>query len=188
MVLYCPYCENEINQTQLEQEDGCCPECGAPVSASTVINEEDEYEVETKRYLTVFGLTKDGSISFDIHLPALYAQLFDVFYDPADATMEDLKNITTVIHWKTNNMDSYQLLPIERYDGLSMVVTREPFDATLGPGYAFSVSMNMGDAQFRMMGCHEDLLWKEPGEDDFRFPEDVTKFYVAVTMERRIYK
>ena len=46
MVLYCPYCENEINQTQLEQEDGCCPECGAPVSATTVINEEDEYDDE----------------------------------------------------------------------------------------------------------------------------------------------
>lgn len=149
--------------------------------------EEDEYEVETRRYITSFNLTDDGSISFDLHLPAIYSNLFDVFYDPADATMEDLKHVVTVLHWRTNTMDTYQALPIDRYDGLSMVVTREPFDAERGPGYAFSVSMNMGDAQFRMMGCHEDLLWKEPGEDDFRFPKDVTKFYVAVTMERRIY-
>jgi hypothetical protein len=44
MVLICPYCDIEINETLIEQEDGCCPECGAIVTASTVISEEDEDE------------------------------------------------------------------------------------------------------------------------------------------------
>ena len=47
MAMYCPYCDTEINETLIEQEDGCCPECGAFISASMVINEEDEeYEDE----------------------------------------------------------------------------------------------------------------------------------------------
>ena len=42
MVMICPYCDIEINEKQLEAEDGCCPECGALITASTVINEEDD--------------------------------------------------------------------------------------------------------------------------------------------------
>lgn len=43
MVMICPYCDMEINEKQMEAEDGCCPECGALITAGTVINEgEDE--------------------------------------------------------------------------------------------------------------------------------------------------
>lgn len=42
MVMICPYCDIEINEKLVEAEDGCCPECGALITASTVINEEDE--------------------------------------------------------------------------------------------------------------------------------------------------
>ena len=44
MVLICPYCDIEINEKLIEQEDGCCPECGAIITASTVISEDDEDE------------------------------------------------------------------------------------------------------------------------------------------------
>ena len=46
MVLICPYCDIEINESLIEQEDGCCPECGALITASTVISEDDEDEYE----------------------------------------------------------------------------------------------------------------------------------------------
>lgn len=42
MVMFCPYCDIEINEKQIEAEDGCCPECGAFISASTVVTEEDD--------------------------------------------------------------------------------------------------------------------------------------------------
>ena len=46
MAMYCPYCDTEINETLIEQEDGCCPECGAFISASMVINDDEDYEDE----------------------------------------------------------------------------------------------------------------------------------------------
>ena len=47
MVMYCPYCDIEINEAQLEAEDGCCPECGAFVSASMVVTDpEDDSEYD----------------------------------------------------------------------------------------------------------------------------------------------
>ena len=42
MVMICPYCDIEINEKLVEAEDGCCPECGALITASTVITEDDE--------------------------------------------------------------------------------------------------------------------------------------------------
>jgi hypothetical protein len=42
MVMICPYCDIEINEKLVEAEDGCCPECGALITASTVINEEED--------------------------------------------------------------------------------------------------------------------------------------------------
>ena len=46
MAMYCPYCDTEINETLIEQEDGCRPECGAFISASMVINDDEDYEDE----------------------------------------------------------------------------------------------------------------------------------------------
>ncbi len=42
MVMICPYCDIEINEKLIEAEDGCCPECGALITATTVIHEDDE--------------------------------------------------------------------------------------------------------------------------------------------------
>ena len=48
MAMICPYCDIEINEKQLEAEDGCCPECGALITVNTVItqDEDDEYDDE----------------------------------------------------------------------------------------------------------------------------------------------
>lgn len=43
MVMICPYCDIEINEKLVEAEDGCCPECGALITATTVLGEEDDY-------------------------------------------------------------------------------------------------------------------------------------------------
>ena len=49
MVMYCPYCDIEINEAQLEAEDGCCPECGAFISPSMVVTDsEDDSEDESE--------------------------------------------------------------------------------------------------------------------------------------------
>ena len=45
MVMICPYCDTEINEKQMEAEDGCCPECGSVLTQSNVINGDgDENE------------------------------------------------------------------------------------------------------------------------------------------------
>ena len=55
MVMYCPYCDIEINEAQLEAEDGCCPECGAFISPSMVVTDsEDDSEYDE------FGDELDG--------------------------------------------------------------------------------------------------------------------------------
>ena len=44
MVMICPQCDSEINEKQMEAEDGCCPECGALITAGNVLNDdEDEF-------------------------------------------------------------------------------------------------------------------------------------------------
>ena len=55
MVMYCPYCDIEINEAQLEAEDGCCPECGSMISApSSLMGDEfddfDEYDSRDNEY------------------------------------------------------------------------------------------------------------------------------------------
>ena len=55
MVMYCPYCDIEINENQLEAEDGCCPECGAFISPGMVVTDsEDDSEYDE------FGDELDG--------------------------------------------------------------------------------------------------------------------------------
>ena len=33
MTTRCPYCDIEVSESAIEAEDGCCPECGALLSA-----------------------------------------------------------------------------------------------------------------------------------------------------------
>lgn len=41
----CPYCDIEVSESQIEAEDGCCPECGANLTMSLWGDEEDDEEV-----------------------------------------------------------------------------------------------------------------------------------------------
>ncbi len=45
MVMICPYCDMEINEKQMEAEDGCCPECGVLITAGNVLSdgEDDDF-------------------------------------------------------------------------------------------------------------------------------------------------
>ena len=42
MVMVCPYCDMEISESGIEAEGGCCPECGAIVTASSVLMDPKE--------------------------------------------------------------------------------------------------------------------------------------------------
>ncbi len=44
MGLVCPYCDAEISERDIEAEDGCCPECGAAITALDDLGEEDEFD------------------------------------------------------------------------------------------------------------------------------------------------
>ena len=38
----CPYCNIEVSESAIEVEDGCCPECGAMISAPDLVMCDDE--------------------------------------------------------------------------------------------------------------------------------------------------
>lgn len=40
--LICPYCDSEVKLSQIEAEEGCCPECGSAISTDAVYN--DNYD------------------------------------------------------------------------------------------------------------------------------------------------
>ena len=46
MVMICPYCDTEINEKQMEAEDGCCPECGAVLTQSNILSDTDDEEFD----------------------------------------------------------------------------------------------------------------------------------------------
>ena len=37
----CPYCDCKVRVTDVEAEDGACPECGAPVTGSLLFADDD---------------------------------------------------------------------------------------------------------------------------------------------------
>lgn len=52
----CPYCDIEVSESAIEAEDGCCPECGAVLTMSSVwddddaeLEEEDSFEEEEEQ-------------------------------------------------------------------------------------------------------------------------------------------
>ena len=40
----CPYCNTEVRESDIEVEDGCCPECGAMISAPDLVMGDDDYD------------------------------------------------------------------------------------------------------------------------------------------------
>lgn len=61
--LSCPYCNMEISMSAVEAEDGFCPECGAVITSSSIlVDNEDEFddlESETDEETGRFGNTRD---------------------------------------------------------------------------------------------------------------------------------
>jgi hypothetical protein len=49
----CPYCDIEVSESSIEAEDGCCPECGAALTASSLWDGEggdDDFEEEDELF------------------------------------------------------------------------------------------------------------------------------------------
>ena len=46
MATVCPYCNIEVSESSIEAEDGCCPECGSVISATSSFlgDDVDEYD------------------------------------------------------------------------------------------------------------------------------------------------
>ena len=42
-MITCPYCSMEVNEDEIEVEDGCCPECGAMLTVGSLFFGDDEY-------------------------------------------------------------------------------------------------------------------------------------------------
>jgi len=40
----CPYCDSEVKVSQIEAEEGCCPECGSTITSSVYNNYDDDFE------------------------------------------------------------------------------------------------------------------------------------------------
>ena len=51
MATVCPYCNMEVRESAIEAEDGCCPECGAMIGASSSFLDDPE-ENEDDLYYT----------------------------------------------------------------------------------------------------------------------------------------
>jgi len=37
----CPYCKCRVSMLDVENDDGCCPECGAPLMGSMLFGDDD---------------------------------------------------------------------------------------------------------------------------------------------------
>ena len=46
MATICPYCNSEVSESAIEAEDGCCPEGGSVISASSSFLGEDPSEFD----------------------------------------------------------------------------------------------------------------------------------------------
>ncbi len=55
----CPYCDVDIKIDDIENEDGCCPECGAMITAFMVEDEDTGFEKDEK------VIIKDSDIDVD---------------------------------------------------------------------------------------------------------------------------
>jgi Zn-finger nucleic acid-binding protein len=56
--MICPYCEVEITMSQVDAEDGYCPECGSAITPSTIFMDQEEIEDDELEELDDFGKNK----------------------------------------------------------------------------------------------------------------------------------
>lgn len=40
-MMKCPYCDMDVSDEAVECEDGCCPECGAILTAGSLFGDDD---------------------------------------------------------------------------------------------------------------------------------------------------
>ena len=55
MATVCPYCNIEVSESSIEAEDGCCPECGSIISATSSFLGEDEDEDDDTEEQDIFS-------------------------------------------------------------------------------------------------------------------------------------
>ena len=61
----CRYCMAEVSEREIEAEDGCCPECGALLSAgSGYLGDEDDYD-DIDELDDEFGYLEDDDEDYD---------------------------------------------------------------------------------------------------------------------------
>lgn len=66
MIIICPYCDIEINDKLVEAEDGCCPECGALITAGNAISDdEEEFESEEDGFSDEYDDALDENDQYD---------------------------------------------------------------------------------------------------------------------------
>ncbi len=63
MATICPYCNIEVSESLIEAEDGCCPECGAVISATSSFL-GDDFESEYEDENDIFGDFEDDDDIF----------------------------------------------------------------------------------------------------------------------------
>ena len=81
----CPYCDSEVSEKEIETEDGCCPECGAMLSVSSLyMDDDDEYDpyddLDDEDDMDD-GIFDDEDIDFDEEFDEEFDEDFDDFDD-----------------------------------------------------------------------------------------------------------
>ncbi len=85
MATICPYCNIEVSESAIEAEDGCCPECGSVISATSSFlgEDEDENDLDDLNEQDIFG-DLDEDEDFDD------SEFDDEEFDDLDEEFDDL--------------------------------------------------------------------------------------------------
>ena len=98
MPTICPYCNMEVSESAIEAEDGCCPECGSMISASSSflgeepaeysdkVEDEDVYEDPEEDEDEIFDRTEFTDDAFDDEDPE---EEFDEEFDDENENEKD---------------------------------------------------------------------------------------------------
>ncbi len=82
MATVCPYCNIEVSESSIEAEDGCCPECGSVISAtSSFLGDDDSEFDEGPEEQDIFDDLDDDDDIFE-------AEEFDEEFDDDDLDEE----------------------------------------------------------------------------------------------------
>ncbi|MDD5697972.1 MAG: hypothetical protein PHH77_05090 [Victivallaceae bacterium] len=74
----CPYCNIEVDENEIELEDGCCPECGSVITVSSLYNDSDDAPA-------VFDEEEED----DEDVPAAFDDEDEDYYDDIDEFDDD---------------------------------------------------------------------------------------------------